>query len=502
MQRFFISAEPIDCTSLSKTLKNESSGAFASFEGWVRNKNEGLPVTALEYEVFHDLAITEGQKVLEEAISRFELTDAMAVHREGRLALGDCAIWIGVTSPHRHEALSACRYIIDEVKHRLPVWKKEHYAGRDPQWVNCQHHPHHTLPEAISPEEFYARQMQLPTVGAAGQEKLSSAKILIVGAGGLGSSAALALAGAGIGTIGIVDHDILSASNLHRQILYSAADIGKPKAGLAAARLKALNPLINVNAHQAKCTAENAEQLFSQYDLVLDCTDNFTAKYLLNDAAILFAKPVIQASLYQFEGQLLTIDGHSDAGCLRCLFPQAPEPDLIGDCASAGVLGTVPMMFGTLQANEAIKYVLGIKTSHDLVTFDLISLHTQNFKRSRRAGCALCGTRPTVVSLEPDLELTPSKNDTEENLRARFAFVDVRELWETQVDPIGDAHHLPTSRFNPNDLEVSKEKPLLVICAHGIRSLDAARYLRVAGWKNAYSLRGGMETLHRSRQAA
>jgi molybdopterin/thiamine biosynthesis adenylyltransferase/molybdopterin synthase catalytic subunit/rhodanese-related sulfurtransferase len=502
MQKFFISKDKLDCAALSETLKNESSGAFVSFEGWVRNKNDGLPVRALEYEVFHDLALSEGQKVLKEAIEKFSLTGASCVHREGYLKLGECAIWIGVTAPHRHEALSACRYIIDEVKHRLPVWKKEHYVGLEPQWVNCQHHHHHTPPISISADDFYARQMLLKEIGTQGQTRLSNAKALIVGTGGLGSSAALALAGAGIGMIGVADHDTLSASNLHRQILYSAEDIGKPKAGLAAARIKSLNPLIDVKVYQDKVTAENVEELFSQYDIILDCTDNFTSKYLLNDAAVVFRKPLIQASLYQFEGQLLVIDPRNEAGCLRCLFPDAPEPGMVGDCATAGVLGTVPMTFGTLQANEAIKLILGLKVTTDLLTFDMLSLQSHAIARQRKVDCPACGKQSTKPDLGANLEILPLSSETESVLRQKFAFIDVRELWETQIDPIEESIHLPTSRFDISALTIEKDQPVLVICAHGVRSLEAARYLRAAGWKKAYSLRGGIESLHKTKQAA
>lgn len=495
MPSFSISSKSIDSAALSSALQNDAAGGFVSFEGWVRNHNEGLAVDALEYEIFHDLALSEGEKLLHEAIEKFNLIDAKSVHREGLLKIGDCAVWIGVSARHRGEAFAACRYIIDEMKHRLPVWKKEFYEGQEPQWVNCQHHHTHAPSPNITEEEFYSRQTRLSQIGAEGQNKLKEAKILVVGVGGLGSASALALAGAGIGTIGLADYDILSASNLHRQIIYNAADIGKPKADLAAARLKELNPFIHINIHPDKVTTGNVEDLFSIYDLILDCTDNFKAKYLLNDAAILCSKPVIQASIYQFEGQLLTIDANDDAGCLRCLFPEPPMPGTVGDCATVGVLGSVPMTFGALQANEAIKKILGIEPSPHLLIFDLLTMQSQKLGRTRSQNCAICGDKRSLQSLPIELELTIQNSDTEESLRQKFLFVDVRENWEVEINPLSDAVHLPTSAFNIELLDAAKEKPLLVICAHGVRSQSAAEYLRQAGWQNAYSLAGGISKL-------
>ena len=485
---FLVSATPININALSKSLKNDGAGAFATFEGWVRNKNEGFSVDALEYEVFHDLALSEGRVILDEAIHKYGLSNAAAVHREG-----DCAIWIGVTAPHRGEAFDACRYIIDEMKHRLPVWKKEYYSNQEPQWVNCQHHHHHTPRAEINARDYYARQTILPQIGDTGQDLLTNAKILVVGAGGLGSSAALALAGAGVGVIGIADHDDLSASNLHRQILYSVDDIGKPKAHLAASRLKQQNPFVTVNVHHEKVTSDNVEDLFDKYDLILDCTDNFASKYLLNDAAILCNKLLVQASIYQFEGQLLIINPRNESGCLRCLFNEAPQTGMVGDCATAGILGTVPMTLGTLQANEAIKLLLGIDTLSGLATFDLLSLGIHHIKRKKREDCPVCGTRPSRTSLLPNVEYTPSPNDT--SWQQEFVIIDVRENMELAMNPFPAAYHLPTSNFDVTPLDADKDAKLLVVCAHGIRSLNAANYLRQAGWKNCYSLSGGIANL-------
>lgn len=502
MASFSVSDIALDCSALNAAMADDGAGALVTFEGWVRNNNEGHSVSALEYEVFHDLALKEGQKVLAEAVEKFRLIDANAVHREGRLGIGDCAIWIGATARHRGEAFEACRYIIDEIKHRLPVWKKEYYEGLEPQWVNCQHQHHHTPPLSITEEQFYERQMRLPEVGEGGQAALGKSRVLVVGVGGLGSSAAIALAAAGVGTIGLADHDTLSASNLHRQTIYNAADIGKPKAGLAAIRLRALNPFVHIHVHPEKVTGDNVEFLFTAYDIILDCTDNFTAKYLLNDAAIAYGKPVVQASIYRFEGQLLTIDPAGADGCLRCLFPEPPAPGMVGDCAETGVLGTVPMMFGTLQANEAIKRILGLETSTSLTMIDLLSLSSRNIQRERRHDCPVCGINSVEKDMPDSLEIVIQQQDSLERLRQRYVFIDVREDWEIAMQPITGAVHMPMSNFDLSALTAGPEQELLVICAKGMRSLNAAEYLRSRGWEKAYSLAGGIGELPAERQNA
>lgn len=502
MVSFSISPILLNCSALNAAMANDVAGALVTFEGWVRNNNDGHSVSALEYEVFHDLALKEGQRILAEAAEKFKLIDAKAVHREGRLGIGDCAIWIGATSRHRAEAFEACHYIIDEIKHRLPVWKKEYYEGLEPQWVNCQHHSHHIAPATITAEQFYERQMRLPEVGKDGQTALDNARVLVVGVGGLGSSAAIALAAAGVGTIGLADHDDLSPSNLHRQTLYNAADIGKPKAGLAALRLRALNPLIDIHVHQEKATGDNVEALFADYDIILDCTDNFTAKYLMNDAALAYGKPVVQASIYRFEGQLITIDPAGSGGCLRCLFPEPPAPGTVGDCAETGVLGTVPMLFGTLQANEAIKRILNLEAPTSLMIFDLLSLSSQMIQRHRREDCPACGVNSAVHAMPDAIEVSIHPQDLLDSLHNRYVFVDVRESWEVELQPIAGAIHMPMSNFDLGKLAADPDQALLVICAKGMRSLNAAEYLRSQGWEKAYSLAGGIDALPPERQSA
>jgi adenylyltransferase/sulfurtransferase len=480
----------------------------------VRDHNDGRQVDGLDYEVFKPLAQTEGEAILDEARRKFQVTAIRAVHRHGMLAIGDCAVWVGVISPHRDEAFRACRYVIDEVKHRLPIWKKEHYRDGTAEWVNCQHpgpahdhHHHHESRPAFAEADLYARQIRLPEIGQDGQARLKAARVLIVGAGGLGSPAALMLAAAGIGKIGILEFDRLEASNLHRQVLYAAADVGQAKATLAAERLKALNPFIEIETHLARADASTLPALFAAYDVVLDCTDNFTAKYLLADAAILFGKPVVQASIHRFEGQLLTIDPDSDGGCLRCLWPEPPPEGMIGNCAEVGVLGVVPGLFGTLQAAEALKIILGLPGVLDrhLLIMDALTLATRRIARRKDADCPLCGAHPTIHELAgpgvAPYELDPADLtlDRLDHLRV----VDLREPAERPEAPLPSALQWPFSGFDPENPPFDAAAPVLLVCGRGMRSRIAAGELRARGMKEVYSLIGGASALaHLGRQAA
>ncbi|MGA1376378.1 MAG: ThiF family adenylyltransferase, partial [Steroidobacteraceae bacterium] len=295
--RFRFSSSGLNTESLRAELADPTCGGYAAFEGWVRNHNEGREVRRLEYEAFTELAVREGERIIAEACARFGVENARCVHRIGDLALGELAVWVGVSARHRDEAFKACRYIIDEVKHRVPIWKKEHYVDGDSGWVNCERcaatpdhahhdhahhdhshhdhahhdHAHHDhAPAARVPD--YSRQMNLREVGAAGQARLRAARIAVVGAGGLGVPVLQYLAGAGIGRLTLIDGDHLEPSNLHRQTWYALADCGKPKAELAAARVRALNPDVDVHAHVGRLNAENGTRLLAEHDLVIDCT--------------------------------------------------------------------------------------------------------------------------------------------------------------------------------------------------------------------------------------
>ncbi|CAK9253532.1 unnamed protein product [Sphagnum jensenii] len=510
MQLFSISDKTIDSVALKRMLEDDGAGALVTFEGHVRDHNDGKSVTNLAYEVFHALAQAEGERILEEAKKKFSVRGICVTHREGSLKIGDCAVWIGVTTTHRAEAFEAARYIIEAVKHRLPIWKKETYVDGSHEWVNCSHHsPSHSSIHISESDlsDYYARQMALPEIKSEGQAKLSQAKIAIVGVGGLGSSAALSLASAGIGTIGLIEFDTLEASNLHRQMIYPVSAIGKKKVSAAASQLRAHNPLITIVEYDEKLTALNAEGLLKDYDIVLDCTDNFETKYLLNDAAILLDKYLIQASIYKFEGQLLTIDPTSPSGCLRCITPEPPTKGMVEDCSELGVLGTVPAIFGALQANEALKYVLGLtsRSSDHILLYDLKDLRSHFVLRQKDDECPVCGKMPSITSLQDHekkspLEFVSSPTEDFHTLAAQFYLIDLREEDEGALIP--STLRLPFSQFDPERLSVSKEMPVLLFCAKGLRSLKAAMTLRAAGWDKAYSLQDGVKSLPQNQRAA
>jgi len=351
---FSLATENLDVEALKASAADPACGALVTFEGWVRNHNEGHDVTALEYEAYEQLALIEGNGIIADAIQQFGLKQAICIHRTGRLEIGDIAVWVGVSTPHRDAAFKACRYIIDEIKVRVPIWKKEHYGSGDSGWVNCEECAKHNHP----PKADYSRQTVLKEIGDAGQRKLKESRVLVVGAGGLGCPVLAHLAGAGIGHIGIVEHDHLEASNLHRQFLYSPDRIGEPKAVLAEQWLKQHHPEISIECHDTRFQALEIESLLGDYDLIVECTDCMDTKLLVNRAAIQVNVPVVFASIYQFEGQVQVVT--PDSSCLECLY-EGGTPQDVPTCAIAGVLGPVPGVLGSIQALEAIKQLLQLE---------------------------------------------------------------------------------------------------------------------------------------------
>jgi adenylyltransferase/sulfurtransferase len=521
MQSFAFSTTPLDTETCRAALADPACGGYASFEGWVRDHNEGRRVERLEYEAFAALAVREGERIVAEAIERYGVRRAACVHRIGDLALGDLAVWVGVSAAHRGEAFAACRYIIDEVKHRVPIWKKEHYVDGDSGWVNCErcaqpsaqeaehghehHHAHahaHERPaagEAVAPD--YSRQIALPEVGAAGQQRLECGSVLVIGAGGLGVPVLQYLVAAGVGRIGLVDGDVVEASNLHRQPLYGPADVGAPKAQVAAARLRALNPRVELEVYTERATAGNLGGWLDRYDLVVDCSDNFATKFLVNDAAVSRGKPAVLASIYQYEGQLQTYLPREDWPCLRCLWPEAPRDGLVGNCAEAGVLGAVPAALGAMQAMQALKILLGLPADSKpaLHTFDLLGMHWRTLKAARNPGCDHGGRvlQDAASTAGEDVERVYA------DLRAAHAsgltLVDIREPWEREDDDPSCRieWHVPLSAFVDGQATLPEGRCLLV-CAHGVRSLALAEHLREHGRREVYSLAGGLAALRRS----
>ncbi|MFL6604724.1 MAG: ThiF family adenylyltransferase [Steroidobacteraceae bacterium] len=586
MATFSFTREKIDDAALRKQLFDPTAGGYTSFEGWVRNHNEGLAVRHLEYEAFEPLAIKEGERIVAEAITRFGIEHAACVHRIGDLAIGDMAVWVGVSARHRAEAFAACRYIIDEVKHRVPIWKKEHYENGDSGWVNCERcaapsaehadhrgHDHgdhagkspadrdgRTHEPAATPRSSglanptprltpanaaalastharvgppipdYSRQMALKEVGAAGQAKLRASRVLVIGCGGLGVPVISYLTGAGIGRLGLVDGDRLEPSNLHRQTMYALADVGKLKAELAADRVRALNPDVDVRAYTIRLDALNAPDLITQHDLVIDCTDNFTTKFLLNDYCVQLGKPVVFASVYQYEGQLQMV--RPGSACLRCVWPEATRDGIVGNCAEAGVLGPVPGIFGGLQAFEAMKLLLDLpgQLNDELLVLDLLTLSTSRVRTKRASSCpehaisrataaqaaavaqanaaaastaaaasantgGAAGTAGAITGASQSLELTFETLD--QAYDAGFDIVDIREPNELQElpTPTSYARSIPMAELLHGQPPFAPARKTLLVCASGRRSLAATQELRERGLTDIYSLRGGVKGL-------
>ena len=488
---FAFTREPIEAAALAAAVTDPAAGGFAAFEGRVRNHSEGRAVMRLDYEAFEPLALAEGADIVARAVAAHGATAARCVHRLGTLAVGDTAVWVGVAAPHRAEAFAACRAIIDAVKHRLPIWKKEHYAGGDSGWVNCDH----CAPTLPATGYDYSRQMTLPEVGASGQQRLSQATVVVIGAGGLGCTVLAGLAGAGIGTLRVIDHDLVEASNLHRQPLYGVADIGRPKAVVAAERLSAANPSIRVEAQPIRVAVDNVEAIVASGAVIVDCSDNFATKFLINDAAVAAGRVAVLASVFQYEGQLQVVRPGRDASCLRCVWPEATRDGLIGNCAQAGVLGPVPAALGALQAMEVLKHLLDLpgQLQNELLLIDLLQTGVQRLAAPRNAACrahaAGAGAKSAVES-PADLELELSLADAE---RRGYRIIDIRNPDEWAREPLPGASH---ERIAMPDLlggqRLHDESRYLLVCAHGIRSLAAAAELRARGSANVWSLKGGI----------
>jgi adenylyltransferase/sulfurtransferase len=343
--------------------------------------------------------------------------------------------------------------------------------------------------------------MILPELGIEGQRKLRAGRVLIVGAGGLGSPAALYLAAAGVGRLGLVDFDAVDETNLQRQILYSTNDVGQPKLAAAASRLRGLNPDVEVVCHEVPFGADNALALVRAYDVVIDGTDNFPTRYLVNDACVMAGTPNVYGSVFRFEGQV-SVFATPNGPCYRCLHPEPPPPGLIPNCAEAGVLGVLPGLIGTLQATEAIKWLAGIGDGliGRLVLYDALRLRFREIALPRDAACPVCGDAPTIRTLVAyaDACETGAEGDmTVEELhewrrdRRSHVLVDVREPSEAAICKIEGSLLVPLSSL-PNRLEdLPTDRPIVVHCKVGGRSARATALLRAKGF-DAHNLSGGI----------
>jgi sulfur-carrier protein adenylyltransferase/sulfurtransferase len=367
----------------------------------------------------------------------------------------------------------------------------------------------------------YARHLLVPDVGAVGQRRLKNARVLVVGAGGLGSPVLLYLAAAGVGTIGICDPDVVEESNLQRQVVHRARDVGRPKVESAREQVADVNPLVRVQTHAVQLTSANALEILSGYDVVVDGTDNFPTRYLLNDAAAMLGIPCVWGSIYRFDGQAsVWFAGHGP--CYRCVFPEPPPPGLVPTCAEGGVLGVLCAAVGSVQATEVVKLVTGIgdPLTGRLLVHDALRATWREIGVQRDPGCALCGTEPTVTELvdydvfcgirsaADDLDLVGVADDEEsvtarelaELLAARaegrddFVLVDVREPAERDIVAIPGAITVPRSQFYTGDAwkQLPFDKRVILHCRSGARSAECLRLLRAAGHPDAGHVDGGV----------
>lgn len=361
-------------------------------------------------------------------------------------------------------------------------------------------------------KQRYSRHLLLPEIGLQGQQKLKAARVLVVGAGGLGSPSLLYLAAAGIGTIGIVDFDKIDESNLQRQILYSTDQLGKSKAREAAARLASLNPHISINVHEERLSAENAAEVMEPYELILDGSDNFSTRYLVNDACILFGKTNVYASIYRFEGQVSVFAAKDmDGPCYRCLFPDPPEPDSVQNCAEAGVMGVIAGIVGCIQANECIKLICGIGSPliGRLLIFDALQMSFDELKISRNKNCPLCGTNRTIsklidISIEcqtennnkdkaamKEITATELKQELQKGEESLLV-LDVRTPQEVALGRLETCVHIPLQELQERFEELDPKKDIVVYCKSGGRSRRAIDFLQAKGFEKLRNLTGGI----------
>ncbi|WP_309400298.1 molybdopterin-synthase adenylyltransferase MoeB [Cerasicoccus maritimus] len=367
---------------------------------------------------------------------------------------------------------------------------------------------------SLTPEQIsrYSRHVRLPQVGLPGQEKLTGARVLIIGLGGLGSPASLYLAAAGVGAMGLAEFDQVEAHNLQRQIAHGDADVGQPKLDSGMASLRAINPHIELIPHPGGITVDNAVELISQYDIVVDGSDNFPTRYLVNDAAFFAGKPLVYGSVFQFEGQVSLFEPQAGGPCYRCLFPTMPEPGTVPNCEEAGVFGALCGVIGSYQSMEAIKRLMGIGDSllGRLLVVDSLAQRHRTLKLKPDPECPLCGTHPSITEIsaanyewscaEPEaapesvsMEITVQEAHALLQQARPPAVLDVREDFEVAIAKIDGAIEIPLGQLTQRYGELNASEPLLVYCHHGMRSLRATEFLRSKGVDGAVSVKGGID---------
>jgi len=363
----------------------------------------------------------------------------------------------------------------------------------------------------LSNEEYarYSRHLILPEVGLEGQRKLKAARVLMIGTGGLGSPLGLYLAAAGVGTIGLVDFDVVDESNLQRQIIHGTKDVGRPKIESAKERLKDINPNTNIDAYETRLTSENALELFREYDIVVDGTDNFPTRYLVNDACVLTKKPNVYGSIFRFEGQASVFWAEKGA-CYRCLYPEPPPPGLVPSCAEGGVLGVLPGIVGTIQANEVIKVILGAEgiLLNRLLLFDAWQMKFRELKLRKNPACSICGDNPTIKELIDYEEFCglnlPTETPVLEEITAtelselikkdrEVQIIDVREPHEFEIAKIPQTKLIPLGEIVKRAKEIDSSRTAILHCKGGVRSAKAIEELKKEGFSGRLiNLKGGI----------
>ena len=368
----------------------------------------------------------------------------------------------------------------------------------------------------LSHEELlrYSRHLTLPDVGLDGQAKLQGARVALIGAGGLGSPAALYLAAAGVGTLGLVDFDVVDRSNLQRQILHGTAAIGTPKIDSARARLRDVNPHVQVETFGQKLTSGNALEILREFDIVVDGSDNFPTRYLVNDACVLLGKPDVYGSVFRFDGQV-SVFCAKEGPCYRCLYAEPPPPDLVPSCADGGVLGVLPGIIGSLQALEAIKLIVGFGESliGRLVLFDGRRMQFRELALQKDPDCPVCGEHPSVTELidyeafcgvgdggsgmGEGAEISAAELQLERSRKPDLVLVDVREPREAEIARIDGARNIPLRELPGRLAELPGHGEIVTLCHHGPRSLKAREILKGAGFPSVRSLAGGIDAWSR-----
>ncbi len=367
-------------------------------------------------------------------------------------------------------------------------------------------------PTTLSKQEVlrYSRHLIMPEVGMDGQLKLKQARVLCIGTGGLGAPLGLYLAAAGVGRIGLVDFDSVDSTNLQRQVLFGTSDVGRPKIAAAADRLRNLNPEIQIDTFETHLSSENALELFQDYDIIVDGTDNFPTRYLVNDACVLLGKPNVYGSIFRFEGQI-TVFGYPDGPCYRCLYPEPPPPGLVPSCAEGGVLGVLPGIVGTIQAAETLKLIIGKGQPlvGRLLLFDALAMRFRELKLRKNPECPVCGNHRTVTKLidyaefcgirgeEAPTTVTNIPEITPRELKSRLDqgddlyIVDVRELHEYQICNL-NGHLIPLGELSKRVHELDSSREIVAHCRTGKRSSEAVDFLRKAGFRKIWNLKGGI----------